>query len=187
MGSLRSAGRLGAAILLMSLGGPTPRSGAQAISGPPRPQKSVYGKLQSVDTRQNGVVMKSNSGEGLAWRFEPAVVAEVAHFKIGDPMIVIYRPITPSEKRVTAIAFPGSAESAIYVNMTGSRVVLRSAPDVGGVCGKADAGPITDTVIPNRGMGEATEACWCCAVSGKSCSPENKTGKGKALLVGCFE
>jgi hypothetical protein len=187
MGSFRSARALGLAILLLSLCTMAPQSLAQAVGGSPRPQKSVHGTLESVDTKLNRVVMKSNSGERMAWRFEPAVLAEVARFKPGDSMIVIYRPITPSEKRVTAIAFPGSAATALYVNMTDSRVVLRSAPDVGGVCGKPDSGPVTDSAIPSGGMSEGTEACWCCALSGNSCSPENKTGKGKAFLVGCFE
>ncbi len=187
MGSLGSARAQGIAILLLSLGAMAPLLWAQVIPGPPRPQKSVHGSLESVDTTLNRVVMKSNSGEKLAWRFEPAVVAEVARFKPGGSMIVIYRPTSPSEKRVTAVAFPGSAATALYLNMTDSPVVLRSAPDVGGVCGKPDAGPVTDSVIPSGGTGEALEACWCCTAAGASCRPENKTGKGKALLVGCFE
>ena len=187
MGSLRSAGGLGLAILLLSLGALTPRAGAQASAAPPRPQKSVYGTLESVDKSLKGVFMKSTSGERLAWRFDAAVVTELARFKPGDPMIVIYRQVTPNEKRVTAVAFPGSAPTALYVNMTGSRVVLRSTPDVAGVCGQPDAGPVTDSMIPIGGMGEATGACWCCAPSGESCTPGNKTGQGKALLVSCFK
>lgn len=187
MNSLRSARGLGVASLLLSLGAGTPRAAGQATVDPARPHKSVYGTLESADTSLNGVFMKSNSGERLAWRFGAAVVAEVARFKPGDPMIVIYRQLTPSEKRVTAIAFPGSAETALYVNMTGSRVLLRSAPGVGGVCGQPDAGPASDSMIPDGGMGEATGACWCCAPSGATCTPGNKTGQGKALLVSCFE
>lgn len=185
MGSFRSARALGFSLLLLSLA-MAPRSWAQA-AGPARPQKSVHGTLESVDTKLNRVVMKTDSGEKVSWRLEAAVVAEVARFKPGDSMVVIYRPITPSEKRVTAVAFPGSATTALYVNMTDSRVVLRSAPDLGGVCGKPESGPVTDSLIPSGGMGEGTEACWCCALSGKSCRPDNKTGNGKAFLVGCFE
>lgn len=131
--------------------------------------------------------MKSDSGQRMAWRFDAAVVAEVARFKPGDAMIVIYRQVTPADKKVTAVAFPGSAPTALYVNMTGSSVLLRSAPATDGVCGKADAGPVSDSVIPDRGMAEASGACWCCAPSGGSCTPGNKTGEGKALLVSCFE
>lgn len=186
MGSLGSARSQGIAILLLSLGAVAPWLWAQVIPGPPRPHKSVHGSLESIDTTLNRVVMKSDSGEKLAWRFEPAVVAEVARFKPGSSIIVIYRPISPNEKRVTAVAFPGSAATALYLNMTDSRVVLRSAPDVGGVCGP-DAGPVSDSVIPSGGRSEAMEACWCCTLSGKSCDPDNKTGKGKAFLVNCFE
>ena len=187
MGSLRSAGTLGAAVLLVSLGAPTPEAGAQAGADPARPHKSVYGTLEKVDPSMNAVVMRSNDGERLGWRFPAAVVAEVARIKPGDPMIVIYRQISPSEKRVTAVAFPGAAPTALYVNMTGARVLLRSAPGVDGVCGRPEAGPATDQMIPSGGMGEAGGACWCCALADGSCVPGNKTGIGKALLVSCFE
>ena len=187
MGSLGSARARRLAVLLFALVAMVPRSWAETTASPPRPHKSVYGTLESVDPTLNRLVMKSNSGEKLAWSFEPAVIAEVARFKPGVSLIVIYRPINANEKRVTAVAFPGSAATALYLNMTDSRVVLRTAPDVGGACGKPDAGPVTDSVIPSGGTGEAMEACWCCTAAGKSCRPENKTGKGKALLVGCFE
>ena len=187
MRSLRSAGRWVVAIGLLGLAAPRPRAEAQALAGPPAPQKSVYGTLESVNTSLNGAFMKAKTGERLAWRFEAAVVAELARFKPGDPMIVIYRQITPTEKRVTAVAFPGTATTPLYVNMTGSRVMLRSAPNTGGVCGQPDAGPVTDATIPNGGTGEATDACWCCAPAGESCIPGNKTGQGKAILVSCFE
>ncbi|HXB54419.1 MAG TPA: hypothetical protein VN461_06520 [Vicinamibacteria bacterium] len=187
MGSLGSARARGLAVLPLALVAMAPRSWAQMTAGPPRPHKSVYGTLESVDPALNRVVMKSNSGEKLAWSFEPAVVAEVARFKPGSSMVVIYRPIDANDKRVTAVAFPGSASTPLYLNMTDSRVVLRTAPEVGGACGKPDAGPVTDSVIPSGGTGEAMDACWCCAESGKSCRPENKTGRGKALLVACFE
>ena len=186
---LRSAGALAAAILLFSLGGlgSPSLSRAQEAAGTVKPQQSVYGTLESVDTKLRALVMRSKTGEKLGWRFEAGVVAELALFKPGDPMIVIYRPISFSDKRVTAIAFPGSASTPLYMNKTGSKVVLRSAPDTGGVCGGADAASITDSVIPDGATGEAVGACWCCALPDKSCRPMNKTGNGKAVLVGCFE
>jgi hypothetical protein len=188
MGGCRSGVRAGVAILLTLLvGAPPPRAAAQAKAGPPAPKKSVYGKLQSVDKSLNGVIMMSDSGERLAWRFEPAVIAEAARFKPGDPMIVIYRQITPNEKRVTAVAFPGSATTPIYVNLTGDRVVLRSSPAVDGVCGRPDAGPVKESPIPVGGLAEATEACWCCSSPDETCTTGNKTGLGRALLVQCFE
>jgi hypothetical protein len=156
------------------------------VAGPPAPHKSVYGKLQSVKDL-NGVIMTSDAGERLAWRFEPAVIAEAARFKLGDPMIVIYRQVTPSEKRVTAVAFPGTAATPLYVNMTGSRVVLRSAPAKDGACGQPSAGPIHESTIPSGGMAEVLDACWCCASPDESCTPGNRSGLGRALLVQCFE
>jgi hypothetical protein len=188
MGWWRSGVRARVVVLLtLVVGAPTPRAAAQAQAGPPAPKKSVYGKLQSVDKSLNGVIMMSDAGERLAWRFEPAVIAEVARFKPGDPMIVIYRQITPNEKRVTAVAFPGSATTPIYVNLTGDRVILRSSPAVDGVCGQPDAGPAKESTIPIGGMAEASEACWCCASPGEACTTGNKTGLGRALLVQCFE
>jgi hypothetical protein len=160
---------------------------AQAQSGPAVPRQSVYGKLKSVDARQNNVVMASDAGESLGFRFEPAVIAEIAKFKPGDPMIVIYRPVSSSEKRATAIAFPGSSATPIYVNLTGDRVTLRSAAAVNGTCGPTGDSTVQESVIPAGGMAEASEACWCCAAAGQTCTPGNRTGLGRALLVRCFE
>ena len=158
----------------------------QAPAGPARPHKSIYGKLESVDKSQNRIFMKSDTGERLVWRFDRPVIEEAARFKPGDPLIVIYRQLQKNEKRVTAIAFPGTATTPIYVNMTGSRVVLRSAPMVDGVCGQPNAGPVNESPIPGGGLAEAQEACWCCAPSGESCTPGNKSGLGRAFLVQCF-
>jgi len=115
------------------------------------------------------------------------VVAEVAKHKPGEPMIVIYRQVSPSDKRVTAVAFPGTSETALYLNLTGERVLLRSATTAEGECAQAAAGPFTDSMIPAGGRGEAVGGCWCCGPAGGSCLPTNKTGLGQALLVSCFE
>jgi hypothetical protein len=163
------------------------RAEAQAPAGSPAPHKSVYGKLDHVDSSRNSVVMKSDAGESLVWRFEPAVIAEAVKFKPGDAMIVIYRQVSPNEKRVTALAFPGAASTPIYVNTTGARVVVRSSPAVGGVCGQPGAGPISESTIPSGGLAEVLEACWCCAAPGEPCTPGNKSGLGRALLVQCFK
>jgi hypothetical protein len=188
MGRFRSGAVSGVAVLIgLFLGAPVPRAAAQSPSDPPRPHKSVYGKLTSVDTSRNAVVMKSDTGENLVWRFDPAVIAEAARFKPGDAMIVIYRQTSPNEKRVTALAFPGSASTPIYVNTTGSRVVVRSSAAVDGTCGQPSAGPVSDYTIPSGGLAEVVEACWCCAVPGQSCTPGNKSGLGRALLVQCFK
>src|SRR6185295_15992249 len=125
----------GAAVVLALLfSAPAPEVAAQASPAPARPHKSVYGKLSSVDRSLNGVIMRSDDGQKLAWRFDKRVIAEAAKFKPGDPMIVIYRQIGPSEKRVTAVAFPGAAATPTYVNSSGGRVLLRSSPQVDGAC-----------------------------------------------------
>jgi hypothetical protein len=200
----RAGAGIAAAVLLgFSLGAP-PRAVAQVPSGeapvphpsgspdptipdPTRSHKSVYGKLSVVDKTLNGVAMTTETGERLAWRFNPRVVAEAARFKPGDRMIVIYRQIASNEKRVTALAFPGSAATPIYVNTTGERVVVRSSGAVDGACGQPGERPVTEAVIPAGGSAEVLEACWCCAEIGKGCTPGNKSGNGRALLVQCFE
>jgi hypothetical protein len=190
MGRSRSRALAGATFLLgLCAGSSAPHAAAQdpAPAAASRPHKSVYGKLASVDKSLNGIIMRSDAGQRLAWRFDAAVIAEAARFKPGDPMIVIYRQITPSEKRVTALAFPGSAKTPTYVNTTGSRVVLRSSPAVNGECGGPHEGRVSESTIPIGGVAEVLEACWCCAVPGESCNPGNKSGLGRALLVQCFE
>ncbi len=153
----------------------------------PAPTKSVYGKLLSVDKALNNVLMTEDGGAQLAWRFDAAVIAEAARFKAGDPLIVIYRQIGPGakDKRVTAIAFPGSARSPIYVNMTGDRVALRSAAGVDGKC-NATTGPVSESVIPAGGLAEVLDACWCCAPVGEACTPGTRSGQGRAFLAQCF-
>ena len=176
-----------AILLALFLGAAASRAAALASADPPaRASKSVRGKLESIDKSLNGVVMKSDTGERLAWRFDAAVIAEAARFKPGDPMIVIYRQLGPNEKRVTALAFPGTASAPTYINTTGSRVVLRSAPATGGICGQPEAGPVSESTIPRSGRAEALEACWCCAPAGETCNPGNKSGEGQAILVTCF-
>jgi hypothetical protein len=162
-------------------------SPAQATPSAPLPQKSVRGKLESVDKSQNRVFMKADDGQRLVWRFEAPVVEEAARFKPGDPMIVIYRQLTSNEKAVTAIAFPGSATAPIYLNLTGSRVLVRSGPMVDGACGQGQGAPTNDATIPSGGLAEVVDACWCCAPDGQSCTPGTKSGLGRAILVKCFE
>ena len=102
--------------------------------------------------------MKSDAGDRLAWRFSPAVVS-----------------------------FPGTASTPSYVNLTGSRVVLRSAPAVADACGRTDAGPVSESTIPAGGRAEVMDAYWCCAPAGEACTPGNKSGQGQAFLERCFE
>jgi hypothetical protein len=187
MGWLRpGAGAAAAVLAALSLRAQTPQESPSPTERP-RSFKSVYGKLERVDKSLNGVIMRSDAGEQIAWRFPAAVIGEAARFKPGDPMIVIYRQLASNEKRVTALAFPGTAASPLYVNTTGERVLLRTAPSIDDVCGLPEAGPVHDTTIASGAVGEALDACWCCAPSGESCTPGNRTGAGRALLVNCFE
>lgn len=187
MGCLRMGARVVAVVLAGAVGGAVGHAADPSPAASPATHKSVYGKLTRVDTIRNGVIMKTDGGENMAWRFHPRVIAQALKFKEGDPMIVIYRQIGSSEKRVTALAFPGSAPTPIYVNTTGARVIVRSTAMSNGVCGQPDAGPISDVTIPADGVAEVLEACWCCAASGETCTPGNKSGNGRALLVACFK
>lgn len=173
-----------AATLLLA-GGPRARS--QDADDAVRPPKSVYGKLERVDRIRNTVIMESDAGEKLEWRFDKKVIAEATAFEAGDPMIVIYRLLPTGVKRVTALAFPGKEDTPTYVNMTGDRVVLRSAPAVDGACDKAGGESVTESVIPPAGRAQVMEACWCCAVAGQTCAPTTKSGLGRAFLVQCFK
>jgi hypothetical protein len=182
------AGRAVAVLLACLVGAASaPEAGAQVPVEAPRAQKSVRGKLESVDKSQNRLFMKADDGQRLAWRFEAPVIEEASRFKPGDPLIVIYRQLAQNEKAVTAIAFPGSATAPIYLNLTGSRVLVRSAPMVDGVCGQGSAGPTNDATIPTGGLAEVVDDCWCCAPDGQSCTPTTKSGLGRAILVQCYE
>jgi hypothetical protein len=172
------------ALFLVAL---SPSAGAQAPDPAALPVKSVRGKLERVDKSRNAIVMKSNTGERFTWQFDPAVIAEATRFKAGTDLVVIYRQLRPTEKSVTALAFPGTGSAPIYVNMTGSRVVLRSGPAVNGDCDQAGAGPVDESTIPDGGLAEIPEGCWCCAPSGETCTPANKTGLGRAFLLRCFK
>jgi hypothetical protein len=171
----------------LAVGDEPSRAAAQASPSPPRPKKSVYGKLQSIDKRLGALVMVADDGQRLAWKFESALIAEAEQFKPGDSMIVIYRQLDLSDKRVTAVAFPGTATTPTYVNLTGERVTVRSAPLVDGACGLLSEGPFQEITIPRGGIAELADGCWCCASAGDSCVPGNKTGVGRALLANCFE
>jgi hypothetical protein len=161
--------------------------GAESPEPGARPQKSVRGTLDSVDKRLGGIGMTTDKGERVAWKFSPAVIAEVAKFAKGAPMIVIYRQIAPNEKRVTAVAFPGTAEKPTYVNLTGGRIAIRSSAAGDDACVGGGAGPVSESVIPAGGRAEVLDGCWCCAPSGETCVPTTKTGQGQAFLERCFE
>jgi hypothetical protein len=57
---------------------------------------------------------------------------------------------------------------------------------VGGACSPT-AEPVQETTIATDGIAEVVDGCWCCADAGETCTPGNKSGVGRAFLVGCFE
>jgi hypothetical protein len=146
--------------------------------------KSVRGKLASVDLQLNGVIMTTDEGKRVAWKFDKVVIERLSAFKPGDPVIVIYRQ-GAAGKMVTAIAFPGTAVKPIYVNTSGERVELVGGPIVNGACGQPSETPLTTTTIPTGAQVELADACWCCAPAGETCIPANKTGAGQAFLAHC--
>jgi hypothetical protein len=171
---------------------PVARARAQATPSPTpdptKPHKSVYGTLERIDPSLNAVFMKTDAGKRMAWQVGAPVIAEAKAMKPGTPLIVIYRLIGTTDKKVTAIAFPGTASTPIYVNTTGSGVAIRSGPMTGGVCGgPGDEATVNQSTIPVGGRAEVLDACWCCASRGESCVPSNKSGNGTAFLVSCFE
>jgi hypothetical protein len=147
---------------------------------------SVSGILQAVDPTLNGLIMKSDAGERLGWEFAPAVIAEAGKFKPGARMWVIYRQAGPSDRAVTAIAFPGAEARPVYVNGTGSHVRLRLGPAVDAKCGGPSAAVAAEFPLPPLGSIEDPAACWCCAGSNETCTPANRSGAGRTILAQCF-
>lgn len=184
MSGVRWAVRVVAVVVLGLAAGVLARTaGAQGAQGP---SKSVRGTLETVDQSASGIIMKTEEGKRVAWKFDKALVARLAEFKPGDKVIVIYR-MRGADKAVTAIAFPGAAKTAVYHNTSGQRVELVGGPMVNGACGEPSKDPVSVTSIPNGGQGEVPQACWCCAPAGGMCIPANKTGAGQAFLVNCYE
>jgi hypothetical protein len=180
--------REGLATFLLGLGLAASLPAVEPSPAVPAPaRKSVRGTLQGIDKGPGAVNMTTDDGKIVAWRFSPAVVAEVAKVPVGAPMVVIYRQIAANEKRVTAVAFPGTAAKPTYVNLTGERVVLRSAAMVGDTCSNPVSGPVSESVVPAGGRAEVLDGCWCCAPFGNTCMPGNKSGQGQAFLERCFE
>jgi hypothetical protein len=178
---------LGVALVLgMLSGAPATRAAAQSTAPGGLASKTVHGKLEMVNESVNGVAVVSDEGQRMAWQFDKAVIARLKDFKPGDPVVVIYR-LRGADKAVTAIGFPGAADTPVYVNLTGQRVALVSGPMVNGTCGQPAAEPLHATNILSGGQAETSDACWCCAPAGKSCTPANKTGLGRAFLTRCYE
>jgi hypothetical protein len=177
-----SAATLGVALLLGAL----PAAPAAAQGTAVRAFKTVRGKIEMINPSVNGVAVLSDDGQRMAWQFDKAVIDKIKGFKPGDPVVVILRE-RGKDKAVTAIAFPGAAAVATYVNMTGERVQFVSGPLVDGDC---DAEAPEPPTVQSLGTGrevETKDACWCCAPAGQACRPANKTGLGLGFLTRCYE
>ena len=186
MGQYRLGAGVVALLLGMLLGAPATRAAAQSTAPGGLASKTVHGKLEMVNESVNGVAVVSDDGQRMAWQFDKAVIARLKDFKPGDPVVVIYR-LRGADKAVTAIGFPGAADTPVYVNVTGQRVALVSGPMVNGACGQPAAEPLHATNILSGGQAETSDACWCCAPAGRTCAPANKTGLGRAFLTRCYE
>ena len=102
-------------ILALVLGAGVAPGTAQEAADAPRPPKSVRGTLVTVNPRNNTVVVKSDEGASLSWRFEKNVIDEARKYEEGARVIVIYRMLPGDVKRVTALAFPGVEGDALLM------------------------------------------------------------------------
>src|SRR5262249_25449334 len=144
------------------------------------------GKLHSIDRQLGGLIMISDEGKKMAWRFDPGLIARIGEgYKKGDPVVVIYRQ-RGSDKAVTAVAFPGAAATPIYENLTGHPTELGGGPKVDGVCGRTAAEDTLHATVASGSTREVPDECWCCAPAGEACIPANKTGAGHAFIVRCY-
>jgi hypothetical protein len=184
MTSWRSGAVLSAALLCLVVAGDVPRAAAQGAGA--LAYRSVHGKVEMINPSVHAVAVVSDDGQRMAWQFDERVIERIKAFKKGDPVVVIYRE-RGAEKAVTAIAFPGAAGTPVYVNTTDQRVVLVSGPMVNGACGQPSSEPLRTTNILSGGQAETSDACWCCAPAGRTCTPANRTGLGKAFLTRCYE
>jgi hypothetical protein len=174
------------------------RPAFQAPDSKPLVSGSISGTLVTVDQRLNGVILRTASGEKMAWKLDAGVVAEAAKFKAGDRLWIIYRQRGPGERAVTALGFPGKAPRPIYINATGTDIVLRTGPMAGGACqGDPEASQVREFRLPPSGTTEGVNPCWCCAASDQTCQPANRSYEpatlsgapgptGTIILARCF-
>jgi|SRR5215470_10394365 len=161
---------------------------AQRAAPKPLQTTSIQGTLVSVDTKLKGIIMRTEAGQKMAWRFRAGVIDEAAKFKPKTPMWVIYRDLSPGNRAVTAVGFPGVEPKPVYVNGTGERVRLRTGPMIDGKCqGIPEGTPAAaDVTVAAGSSTDDTAACWCCAPTDKTCEPVNRSGAGRIILAACF-
>jgi hypothetical protein len=164
-------------------------SARQGTWNQPLVSTSVNGKLERVDDSLNGIIIKTDAGERLAWQLPAPVIAEASKYKPGDSVWVIYRQLAASERAVTALGFPAAKDSMPkYVNATGAPVLLRTSAAVDGKCDApgAEQRQANEYPLLLQGVAEDPAACWCCATRGQTCPPVNRSGPGRIVLAACF-
>jgi hypothetical protein len=170
---------------------------AQAPTPRPLATGTVRGTLLDVDKSLSGLIVRNEAGENVAWRLDRSVIAEVAKFKRGDRLYVIYRELGGragrGDRAVTAVGFPGSEPKPLYVNATGATVRLRTGPLVDGECrGLRESSQVGNFRLPRGSTTEDEAACWCCSSMDQTCEPANRayepgtTVTGRIILSRCF-
>ena len=149
MGCYRSRAGLFVAVLLGMLPGlPAPPAAAQGKGA--LASRTVHGKVEMINESVNGIAVISDDGQRMAWRFDASVIADLAQFKPGDPVPSSSTGSSGARTRGSLRWHSRHGGDSTYINKTGSRVVLRSAPMVNGVCGQPDAGPVSESNIPQE-------------------------------------
>jgi hypothetical protein len=183
-----------AAFCLGQAGWP-PGAAAQLPNQPQLAQGSLRGTLVRVDKPLSGLIMRNEEGRQMAWRLDRSVIDVLATAKAGDPMWVIYREFGGGNRAVTAIGFPGATQKPVYVNATGSMVLLRTGAYVENQC--RTGYPRAEDAVGNYRLrrGSSTEdaaPCWCCSPIEDSCEPANRAYEagdkvtGRIVLARCY-
>jgi hypothetical protein len=172
------------------------RSSRLAVAQPtPRPLAtgSISGTLVTVDKPLSGVIMRTDAGQQTAWRLDRSVIEQVARFKKGDRLWVIYRELGGGDRAVTALGFPGSEKVPVYTNATGGTVRLHTGPFVEGACLTSFPRPgVSQSRLPRGASTEDEAPCWCCSSIDKTCDPVNRSYEpgekvtGRIILSRCF-
>jgi hypothetical protein len=169
------------------------RLAAQAPTPRPLASGTMTGTLLTVDKPLSGLIIKTEAGQQMAWRLDRSVIEQVARFKRGDRIYVIYRELGGGDRAVTAVGFPGSEKKPVYVNATGHTVRLRTGPYVENACsGYRESTQVGQFRLPRGSTTEDEAPCWCCSSIEQTCEPANRAyapsdqATGRIVLSRCF-
>ena len=183
------------ALLCLAVAAPfTARLAAQAPQPGALAAGSMNGTLVTVDKPLNGLIIRTDEGRQMAWRMDRSVIEQVAKFKKGDRLWIIYRELGGGDRAVTAVGFPGSEKVPVYVNATGTAVRLHKSRYLdGGACrGYREDTQVGHSRIPRGASIENEDACWCCSSMEQMCEPANRAYEpgdkvtGRIILSRCF-